>query len=268
MDKSLKVFEVLLKNKYKKFGLSRKTVKHLKKVNEYKITKLNFKKYKIVISNPYWFLHSVEELFIEETYTFNSSLANPTIIDCGANWGLSVIFFKELYPGAQIVAFEPDPQVFKLLSENVTYNGFDDVQLENKAVWINESELSFFSDKGLGGCLTEVGIKKREKVQVKTVRLKEILKNYSQVEFLKIDIEGAEYEVIKDCKDSLSHIKYLFVEYHSTPHREQKLGEILTILKDAGFRYYIKEAWENMVHPFKANENLYYDLQLNIFCYR
>ena len=256
------------KNKYKKFGLSRKEINKLKATNSFELTNLRFKNVDITISNPFWFLHSVEELFIDEIYKFNSSVDNPVIIDCGANWGLSVIFFKGLYSDAEIIAYEPDPLIFKLLSKNILNHGFNKVQLENKAVWINNRELSFSSDGGLGGSLTEIAIKKRDEVKIQAIRLKDVLGQYAEIEFLKIDIEGAEYEVIKDCKDNLSHVNYLFIEYHSAPNRDQKLDEILAIVRNAGFKYYIKEAWNNMEHPFEVHKNIYYDLQLNIFCYK
>src|SRR5688572_20822569 len=55
------------------------------------------------------FVHSYSEIFKREIYRFTTVNNAPKIIDCGANIGLSVIYFKRLYPAAKIVAFEADP---------------------------------------------------------------------------------------------------------------------------------------------------------------
>jgi hypothetical protein len=90
-----------------------------------------------------------------------------------------------------------------------------------------------------------------------------------EIDLLKIDIEGAEYEVIKDCKDKLKFIKNLFVEYHSTFEDQHKLVEILSIINDAGFNFYIKEANNVFPKPFIKNKiNTPFDIQLNIFAFR
>jgi len=256
------------KNKFKKFGLSSSQVKAFKKNNVNSVTNIKFKGYDLKISNPYWFLHSIEELFIDEVYKFSSLTDSPLIIDCGANWGLSVIYFKELYPNAAIIAFEADPDIYKLLKSNISSCKLENIELVNKAVWIKNEILRFSTDGGLGGTLTDLGIKEKNIKEIESVKLKDILASYKRVDFLKIDIEGAEYEVIKDCAEALSVVNTLFVEYHSTPKNPQSLDEILHILKAAGFRYYIKEAWNNMSHPFVDSKELYYDLQLNIFCFR
>jgi hypothetical protein len=103
-------------------------------------------------------------------------------------------------------------------------------------------------------------------VDVRTARLRNYLT--TPIDFLKLDIEGVEYEVLKDCKDLLPNVKNLFIEYHVMAEEEQKLDEILSWVSAAGFRYYIKEAWDNVTHPFMKDYKDYYQMQLNIFCYR
>src|SRR5699024_1771569 len=102
--------------------------------------------------------------------------------------------------------------------------------------------------------------------KTKAVRLRDFLNR--QIDFLKIDIEGAEYEVLKDIKDHLDKVKKLFVEYHGSFEQNRELIEILNIITTAGFRFYIKEATELYTSPFmgKSKDSLY-DIQLNIFCF-
>ncbi len=222
----------------------------------------------ISISSSFWFLHSVHELFIDEVYKFETGNSKPIIIDCGANWGLSIIYLKKQHPGAIITAFEPDKKIFTLLRKNIESFGFEDVTLINKAVWKNNNNLKFSSEGTLGGTITGLGIPEYNVIEVETSRLRDVLMEYEKIDFLKIDIEAAEYDVVKDCADELHRADRLFIEYHSIPGNPQQLDEILMFVKNAGFRYYIKEAWNNMQYPFSQDKNLYYDLQLNIFCFR
>lgn len=219
---------------------------------------------KIKVNNAFWYLNGLEELFIEETYKFNSSKTMPKIVDCGANIGLSIIYFKRLFPQAKIIAFEPDSKIFKLLQENLHIFGYDDVELVNKAVWNKNGSAKFFASGDVGSRISED--ENAKNIEIPTYRLQDLLGE--EIDFLKMDIEGAEYNVIEDCKYKLRNVKNIFIEYHSEESTEQKLDEILKILKEAGFRYYIKEAWDNQPFPYVNERDGLFDLQLNIFGYR
>lgn len=210
-------------------------------------------------TNGFWFRHSLREIFIDQTYKFKTNKSSPLILDCGANIGLSVLYFKKNYPNCKIIAFEPDKDISGVLLSNIANNSIKNVRVIQKAVWINEDNLHFQSDGALGGKITS----RPEGITVPAVRLKDFLNQ--EIALLKIDIEGAEYEVIKDCENELHNVKNIFIEYHSLPNEKQMLDEILTILSNSGFKYYIKEAWENQKIPFMETKGPLYDLQLNIF---
>lgn len=256
-----------LKNK-SKYPLSIKTYNELSQygTGARELRTVAFNSKAIEFTSPFWFLHSVDEIFVQEVYKFLSSNPAPYIIDCGANIGLSVLYFKKMFPDAKIVAFEADPLIFGSLKRNVSQYGYSDVTLVNAAVWTEETTLTFHSEGSVGGKL-ELGNKAENPVEVPAIRLMEYLKA-TPVDFLKIDIEGAEYDVLKDCVGSLQNIKNLFIEYHVMPDEPQHLHEMLQWISTAGFKYYIKEAWNNMDHPFMKTFKHYYQMQLNIFCYR
>ena len=221
---------------------------------------------KIYIHDIASFKLGYDEIFIQEMYKFNSKRINPFIIDCGANMGMSVIYFKELYPDSSIIAFEPDSHIFDFLQKNVRSFGFKNVELINAALWDSEGTISFLAEGGAGGRI-ETSKDEDNLKMVKAVRLKNyVLKQ--KVDFLKIDIEGAEYQVIKDCEDVLKDIDFVFIEYHSRLDEEQRLHEILEIINNAGFRYHIKEAFTSKYPFLHRSLNFGMDLQLNIFCYK
>lgn len=246
---------------YMALDIRRSEARRLRKEKGSKKTSLYGKD--IEITNFFWYRHGLNEIFLEQSYQFNSNKVNPIILDCGANTGLSVIFFKRLYPQAKITAFEADAEIANILQSNLHNFGYDDVTIIPKAVWTENTTLEFKSDGSVGGQIVQGG---ENTVKIEAIRLKEYLN--TEVDFLKIDIEGVEYEVLKDCSENLVNVHNLFIEYHSFLKEEQMLDQILLMLKKAGFKYYIKEAWNNMPIPFVDNQKSHYDLQLNIFAYR
>jgi FkbM family methyltransferase len=246
---------------YRPLGINNKEIKRLKKEKGEKKTVLFGRS--ISITNFFWYIHGLDEIFLDETYQFNTNKESPVIIDCGANIGLSVIYFKRLYPESKIIAFEADKNIADILTANLNNFEYNDIEIIPKAVWTENTTLWFKSDGAVGGQIAnnEIGT-----INIEAIRLKDYLS--CEIDFLKIDIEGVEYEILKDCAGNLSNVKNIFIEYHSFLKNEQKLNEILLILKEAGFKYYIKEAWNNMPNPYINNRTSYYDLQLNIFGYR
>lgn len=207
-----------------------------------------------------------DELFRLEMYKFIAKTPNPYIIDCGANLGMSIIYFKELYPEAKILAFEADDHIFNFLQKNMESYNYTDVELINKAVWNSDDILSFVAEGGAGGRLEEESDKGLYK-KIPCVSIKKYLAE-KKVDFLKIDIEGAEYEVLKDCENELWNVENLFIEYHSMLDKRQNLHEILEIVQSSGFKYHIKEAYTSKYPFIERNLNFGMDLQLNIFCYK
>jgi FkbM family methyltransferase len=190
----------------------------------------------IIFPDAASFLSQYNELFIKQIYKFSSTSSTPFIIDCGANIGMSILYFKSQFPDAEIYAFEPDKEVYKYLSSNVKNEG---VTLFNKGVWDKEMTLTFHSEGADSGKIIDENTSSDKITSIETLRLKDFLNR--NVDFLKIDIEGAEYTVLKDCEDSLKMVKNIFVEYHSFVNQEQYLGEIINILKKAGFRIHMHQ---------------------------
>lgn len=250
----------------KKAGLTwykEKELKHLP-YNQPNTYALNGKK--IHFNNGPEILHSLKEIYIEEIYKTRFSTDAPKIIDCGANVGLSILYFKSKYPSAAIIAFEPDPANFECLKKNIAGNGYSDVVLKNEAIWNSNSSISFINDGTLGSKINTGG-EQGNVITVNATRLRDLLNE--KIDFLKIDIEGAEYDVILDCKEHLASVQNLFLEFHGTFDKMFQLTEILQIVQQSGFSYYIKEASNVYPTPFyRAPAKRPYDIQLNICCFR
>lgn len=189
------------------------------------------------------FLFLFEELFIWKPYDFKATSSRPTIFDCGSNIGMSLLYFKRVYPDCVLVAFEADRKTFELLKENVQGNKLRDVTLVNRAVLDRTGPVEFYSDPGLPGSLAmsanpERGLKARTTIEATT--LSEYL--HSEIDFLKMDIEGAEGRVLRELVDrnKLKLVKEMVFEYHHHERPdEDALSGILAILEQNGFGYEI-----------------------------
>ncbi len=204
------------------------------------------------------------EIIYQELYKFKSVEKKPVIIDVGSNIGISILYFNELFPNSKIIGIEADPTVFGILKKN-TENIKSDLELHNKAVWNSENEILQFGSTGAdAGSL----FAKENLINVETICLSSILKKYEEIDMLKIDIEGAEKEVIEECKNYLNRVKHIFVEFHSFPEMPQELENILKTISSLGFRYKVLPARKEKNPFIKTTNPPEMDLQLNLFFYK
>jgi FkbM family methyltransferase len=177
------------------------------------------------------------EIFIDQQYFFPADSARPLVIDCGSHIGMSILYFKALYPDAEVIGFEPAPDTFRLLSENIRQNGLKNVVLHNKAVGNSEGKMKFYGDDSLTASLLESRSAGRV-TEVDVVKLSRYIDR--PVSFLKLDIEGAESLVLEDldAASKLRMVKYIAIEYHH--HVESDVDDLsgfLKILEDNNFGY-------------------------------
>lgn len=202
-----------------------------------------------------------EELFIRRNYEFVSDTPEPRIIDGGANIGLSVLFFKGLYPQSTIAAFEADRLIFEVLQRNVAALDLKGVELHCEALWRESGEIAFAPEGADSGRVVAAAA---GAYRVPSVTLSDLLEQ--PADLVKLDIEGAEFEVLQAAKPRLHQVKQLFVEYHSVAGQPQHLPELLALLKSAGFRLYVTAPTILSPRPLVRIEAYSgFDMLLNIF---
>jgi FkbM family methyltransferase len=218
-------------------------------------------KYSISFPDAESFMSMREEIWNKESYFFETDSSSPYIIDCGSNIGLSVLYFKHIFPNSEITAFEPDPELLNYLSQNLKSNSFSDVDIIPKAVWTSNSRLPFLSDGADGGKVSN----QTTDLLVDTVSLNQFL--IKRVDMLKLDIEGYELEVLLSCAENLHNVCNIFIEYHSFQNKKQQLSEILKLLETSGFRYFLDSAKpRNRPFTFSSTEPM--DMQVNIHAWK
>jgi FkbM family methyltransferase len=228
----------------------------------------NYQGYKIYYRSEIDYPILVREIFDEQIYNFESSKENPVIIDCGSNIGVSVLYFKKIYPNAKIIAFEPDPDNYELLLKNIEINNLKDVITYNLALSDMSGDIDLFyeSDKSstIGNTTTPQWGDRKDFVK-RTVKADK-LSNYlvdNEVDFLKLDVEGAEYLVFEDIKKSLTKVKNIAFEYHhiNTSEDMEKYNSIIKLLNDNGYILNIKninmdfmpEKYKNWLETYKPS---------------
>lgn len=171
----------------------------------------------------------------------------PVILDCGANIGISALHYKRLFPGARITAFEPDPEITPLLRRNLARNGAGDVMVVEAAVWTEEGVSRFLCDGADGSRLIHEEDPSSRSVLVRTIALTNYLAQ--PVDLVKMDIEGAELQVIPALENRLSGVQNMIVECHLSSGDAQAFGGLLQALARAGFLVSLNSygAWRDLV---------------------
>ncbi len=187
------------------------------------------------------FYMAAKDIFLQRIYDFTATAPSPTVIDGGGHIGLFTLFAKQKYPDAHITVFEPDHLSLQLLKKNIAVNKLRNVSLVEAGLYKQDGELSFCCDASDGSSIYAG----KNNESIRTVKLSEYITQ--DVDFLKLNIEGAEWDVISEVSEKLHLIKEMVVEYHGFPETGQNLHRILNLLDRAGFRY--------MIHDFDGLTN-------------
>lgn len=181
-----------------------------------------------------------KQIFLDEVYHFFPQDFNPkVIIDAGANVGYSAVWFASKFPNAKILAIEPEKSNFDLLKTN-TINRLTIIPIK-AGLWFEKSFLKIHDSKS-GSWAFETRIpKKGEKTDVETVTIPELIINYklNQIDLLKIDIEGAEYELFQNQAENwLPFVNMIMIETHDRM-RPGCSDLIDRVIKPFGFKKFI-----------------------------
>lgn len=241
--------------KNSKYGFTEKfgifltlTILHFKSIFHKSETEIiqNIFGFKVSAYNYDSLIFLFKEVFVSKDYFFQSDTPEPKIIDCGANIGMSVLYFKFIYPNCSIVAFEPNPRAFHLLKKNIEQNNLKNIVVYNLALSDAKGEIDFYTGND-EQILVASTIKERGgdyKIKIETDILSSFLTD--AVDLVKMDIEGSEKQVLNDLvlSEKLYTSKKYIIEYHHKINNEKSLlSSFLTPFEKAGFDYNIKTSF-------------------------
>ena len=202
-------------------------------------------KYNIWYENSDEFYELKKEIFGENCYYMESDIESPLIIDAGAHIGMTVIYFKMLFPNARIIAFEPIGANFELLKKNIEENQLENVEIYQAVVAPKSGRLRIHEPIGEGAWKSGAGIipkgwrgiQTNQEIKVEAIGIQEILQD--KIDLFKMDIEGMEYEVIRNMGSAIKMISNLMIEVH--PRKDHRIEEIIKTLEQNRFNIELRE---------------------------
>lgn len=211
------------------------------------------------------FLSTVHDIYVSKVYDVPFERSDPRILDLGANIGLSIAYQKRRHPEAQVLALEADPGIFGYLEANMAAAGFPGLDLRCAAAWDRDGVVELAADGADGGRCGEAGADATERVRAVDVRS---LVAERDLDFLKVDIEGAETRVLPALDGALRSIRYVFVEFHSRVGERQDLGPLLALLQDNGFRVHLYPVMATASPWGGRPQQMGFDMQLNVYAWQ
>ncbi len=170
--------------------------------------------------------------------SFIADIIKPgdVFIDGGANYGWYSLFAEAL--GAEVHSFEPTPKVFKVLEKNSRGKNITPYQA---ALWRSDGDMTFH-DLGDGYDVINTLLDPRRfgwkgsinQYGVKTMTLDDL----PRADFIKLDCEGAEYEILAGAKKALNHGPVLVVELAASERETGEWGNLVDLLAKKGYKGY------------------------------
>ncbi|GAA1887099.1 FkbM family methyltransferase [Streptantibioticus ferralitis] len=198
-----------------------------------------------------------QEIFKDNNYDQPGLPEAPFTIDVGANIGLFSLYMKQKYPAARIIAFEPAPENYQALRQNLELHQVGDVTVYPYAVGSEAREATFTYYPAMPGNSTlhpeEKALQKRlmgerlgeeaatdlfqaTTITVKVDRLSRFLAEQhpgvTSIDLLKIDVEGAELEVLRGIDDAdWAKVQNVLLEVNNA---DGALAQVEALLREKG----------------------------------
>lgn len=158
---------------------------------------------------------TVQHVTDDDEYGVAKLQLNPgdVVIDVGANFGSFSIVTAHRFPEVRVIAYEPNPDNFKILERNISRNGVG-VEAHHAAVWYHHRGVSLVGQGSGTGTLDQ---HPTGRDLVPSVTLEEILNPFDEVALLKMDCEGAEIVILNAArKETLEKVRQVIGEYHDS----------------------------------------------------
>jgi FkbM family methyltransferase len=180
-------------------------------------------------------IQTLNEVALLEIYrSVVSGIPAPrTVIDVGANVGLASLYFAYHWPSCRILAVEPNPETYEILVENLgplTRSGR--CKTLRAAAWGSHAELCPVAGQRPGAfdaySLREAAISDAEGGKITGLAMPEIIEysGFKNVDFLKIDIEGAEARLFRENTDWLEQVSSIAIEFHGEARAVSRFDEV------------------------------------------
>jgi len=182
----------------------------------------------------------IKETCLDRDYESNATpIQNGwTIIDIGAGLGDFAISIAYEHQGCQVYAYEPFPESFRLLEENIRLNSTSNVLAFSIAVGAQSGEMTLFATGEAVQHTTTNASRQADTISVQGLCLDDVLEgNAIEVcDFLKMDCEGGEFDILLNASEAtLQKVKNICLEYHNGVTRFSHT-DLIDYLQKMGFQ--------------------------------
>jgi len=184
----------------------------------------------------------------ETRYVQNKIVKGEYALDIGANIGYFTLLFASLVGDqGRVFSFEPEPSNFKILQKNISVNNYQNVMAENVAVTNFDGRVDLYlSEKAAGWHrIYSSKLASKNNIPVKAIKLDNYFKDINiseKISFIKIDVEGSEFGVLKGMASLLQECKNLQIILEFSPEAIKDFGtepiELLDYLEKYGFEFF------------------------------
>lgn len=207
--------------------------------------------------------HEFKEIFFENAYTVGQqkkiTKTNPTIIDIGANVGFFSIFAISKFPNCSIYSYEPIESNFKQLSRNRKLNRDKNFKCFNLAVGGHKETIKINFDIN-DQFTTSATIMNRNNdnltsIEVPCLRLRDIFdeNDIEKCDFLKLDCEGAEYDVLYNTPATyMARIDQMAIEVHQGKNEGENLESLRNFLNRNNFNLFQFDDKPHMLWAYRT----------------
>lgn len=190
-------------------------------------------------------------------YFYNYELSEGEIVvDAGAYVGVfSMYAGKKVGKKGKVIALEPNPKIYQKLCSNIILNGLEEVVIPvNKGLWSFAGELEMVSKNAISSISCS---RKRHasNVKVSVSTLDSILSelDIDKIDFVKMDIEGAEIEALKGMQSMLSKgTRFAIASYHEL-NKRQSCHEVEREFRSKGYECLTPSSSHLTTHAYKKN---------------
>jgi len=175
------------------------------------------------------------------------------VIDAGAHIGIFAIYASKIIRDGRIVCFEPDPQNFKKLMKNIELNSCENITVLKKGLWGKNTVMEFNSGlEGSSSLLLRKGEGKVITIPVVKAEDEIVKMGLDKVNFVKMDIEGAEIEAVKGFGNLLKarNINFAISSYHII-ERQKTCFKLEKFFSEKGFNTETYGPTELMTYAWK-----------------
>ena len=180
---------------------------------------------------------------------------NDIIIDVGAHIGLFALYASQFCKHGQIFCYEPIEENYDLLLENIKLNNIKNIIPFNLAVSDKNSKIKIYLNSDESG--HSIFLNNEKSVMVNSTTLENIFteNNIDNCNFLKLDCEGAEYQIMESLNPIFfGKISKTIIEYHLADTNPDLLKNLTKKLESHNFKINIKKLFSDIGFLF-ANSN-------------